>query len=271
VGFLKEQHKIEIQLNKKALDDAGVAADTPITRSLQGVTLRSALDLILRERSLTFVVQDEMLLITTPEDAETKLATVIYPVGDLVQYRDPSGGTMSDFDSLIELINSTIAPEAWSSVGGPGSVEAFPTNLSLVISQTQEVHRQVAGLLQTLRRAGGKELAKSEPPVRSRPQLPKQPGAPGMGMGGFGGMGGGGGGAFGGMTGSGRRQMGTSPGAPSAAPDESSDLLQGLEDANRRIRSKQAEKTKGRNVPSNGGMMGGMGGFGGGVGAGGAF
>ncbi len=62
------------------------------------------------------------------------------------------GGAMADFDSLIELITTTIAPTTWDEVGGPGSVAPFETNLSLVISQTQEVHEQIADLLEQLRR-----------------------------------------------------------------------------------------------------------------------
>jgi general secretion pathway protein D len=62
------------------------------------------------------------------------------------------GATMADFDTLIELVTSTIAPTTWDTVGGPGSIEGFPTNLSLVISQTQEVHEQIADLLDQLRR-----------------------------------------------------------------------------------------------------------------------
>ena len=44
-----------------------------------------------------------------------------------------------DYDSLIELIRSTVHPITWDEVGGPGSIAHFKTNLSLVISQTQEV------------------------------------------------------------------------------------------------------------------------------------
>jgi hypothetical protein len=36
------------------------------------------------------------------------------------------GGVIADFDSLINLITSTIAPETWDDVGGPGAVEPFP-------------------------------------------------------------------------------------------------------------------------------------------------
>ncbi len=62
------------------------------------------------------------------------------------------GGTMADFDTLIELITTTVAPETWEDVGGAGSIAPFPTNLSLVISQTQEVHDQIVDLLEQLRR-----------------------------------------------------------------------------------------------------------------------
>lgn len=62
------------------------------------------------------------------------------------------GGVMADFEPLIELIQTTIAPDTWDAVGGPGAVSEFQNNLSLVISQTQEVHEQIADLLDQLRR-----------------------------------------------------------------------------------------------------------------------
>src|SRR6185503_2508619 len=62
------------------------------------------------------------------------------------------GGVVADFDSLIDLITLTISPQSWDDVGGPGSVEGFDTNLSLVVSQTQDVHEQIADLLDQLRR-----------------------------------------------------------------------------------------------------------------------
>lgn len=62
------------------------------------------------------------------------------------------GAAMADFDSLIDLITSTIQPTTWDEVGGPGSIAPFETNLSLVVSQTQEVHEELADLLDQLRR-----------------------------------------------------------------------------------------------------------------------
>ena len=57
-----------------------------------------------------------------------------------------------DFESLIELVTSTIAPTTWDEVGGTASIAPFDGNLSLVISQTQEVHEQIVDLLDQIRR-----------------------------------------------------------------------------------------------------------------------
>ncbi len=62
------------------------------------------------------------------------------------------GGAQADFQSLINLITETIAPTTWATVGGPGTIREFATNLSLVISQTQDVHDKIADLLDQLRR-----------------------------------------------------------------------------------------------------------------------
>lgn len=58
----------------------------------------------------------------------------------------------ADFDSLIELIKKTVDPLTWDDNGGPGNIAPFETNLSLVVSQTQEVHEKIVELLEQLRR-----------------------------------------------------------------------------------------------------------------------
>jgi len=62
------------------------------------------------------------------------------------------GGSQADFQSLIDLIQNTVAPQTWNTVGGQGAIQPFPTNLSIVVSQTQEVHEEIADLLEQLRR-----------------------------------------------------------------------------------------------------------------------
>jgi hypothetical protein len=84
IQVLKDAHTIPIELDVKNLEGAGVNIDTPVTKNITGITLRSALRLLLNDLELTYVVRDEVLLITTPEEAESQLITKVYPVGDLV-------------------------------------------------------------------------------------------------------------------------------------------------------------------------------------------
>jgi general secretion pathway protein D len=70
-----------------------------------------------------------------------------------IPFGPPSvGGSQQNFGPLIDLIQSTVAAETWDTVGGQGAIRPFDTNLSLVVSQTQEVHDQIADLLEQLRR-----------------------------------------------------------------------------------------------------------------------
>jgi general secretion pathway protein D len=63
------------------------------------------------------------------------------------------GAANADFDSLIDLITSTVEYDTWMENGsGEGEIQPFPTNLSLVVSQTQNVHEQIVDLLEQLRR-----------------------------------------------------------------------------------------------------------------------
>ncbi len=84
VDYIKSKHDIEIQLDPKGLTDAAVDPSAPVTKSVKGISLRSALRLILEEFDLTYVVQDEVLKITSKEKADEILTTRVYPVADLV-------------------------------------------------------------------------------------------------------------------------------------------------------------------------------------------
>ena len=63
-----------------------------------------------------------------------------------------AGGVQADFNSLMNLITTTVQPDSWEELSGPGSVMPYRTTLSLVIRQTQAVHEEIADLLGQLRR-----------------------------------------------------------------------------------------------------------------------
>jgi hypothetical protein len=171
VDTLEDHHKIQILIDQRALDEIGIPSDTPITFSLTGVSLQSGLNLILRPLDLTWTIRDEVLLITTPEEAENMLVPKVYDVDDLVTCQDESGELWADYDSLIEVITTTIEFDTWSDVGGAGSITPAPFRGAkmLVIAQTYEVHQQIDQLLDQLRTIA-QEKGSDEPPTREKPE-----------------------------------------------------------------------------------------------------
>jgi hypothetical protein len=57
----------------------------------------------------------------------------------------------ADFDSLVELIKITVAPESWDYVGGPGSITPDEEKLTLAVRQTRRVHQRIGEMLADLR------------------------------------------------------------------------------------------------------------------------
>src|SRR5262249_32062689 len=149
VDYLKSLHKIDILLDNKALEDAGYGSDTPVTLKLENVKLVSALRWLLRDMDLTYLIKDEVLLVTTKDKADTELLTRTYPVSDLIDGNDGNA-----YDNLIEAITGTVKPTTWDEVGGPGSLIPVPKSKSLVISQTRDVHDEVLDLWGSLGAAG---------------------------------------------------------------------------------------------------------------------
>lgn len=93
VRYLKEFHEINIILDRATLIDEGIALDTPVSLDLAGVTFRSVLKLLLEPLQLTYVIEDEVMKITTITKADEALSVRVYPVADLViPIRLPRGG-----------------------------------------------------------------------------------------------------------------------------------------------------------------------------------
>ena len=126
-------------------------------------------DLLLKDLQLTWIIDHEVLLVTTPEEAENRLTTKVLDVADLVVCRDSKGKLWNDYDSLIDAIKSTVMPTTWDDVGGPGSVAPadFGTAKALIVHQTQRVHGAIADMLADLR-AVAKKTPDVGPPVRDK-------------------------------------------------------------------------------------------------------
>ena len=160
VDYLKDLHHIEIQIDTSALKEAGVDEWTQVTKNLKGISLRSALKLVLDEVQLKYVVHHGVLLITSTAKAESDefMQTRCYPVEDLVL---PEDDGCVNFTSLDELLTATVATKSWTDNGGTGTLFGFVAGNRplLVVSQSEEVHEQIENMLEKLRKAGGLKTA----------------------------------------------------------------------------------------------------------------
>jgi hypothetical protein len=172
VEALREASKINVVLDRRALEEIGIPADAGISFQISNVSLQSALNLMLGQLDLTWTIQDEVLLITTPEGAEERLITKVYDVADLVICRDASGELWADYDTLIHLIKWTIEPATWDHVGGAGTAEgaSFRGAETLTVSQTYQIHQKISQFLEDLRAVARKKGPDAEPPLRERPK-----------------------------------------------------------------------------------------------------
>ncbi len=95
IEFLKDYHQIPIWIDQTALNDEGIdPSTTQVTIELSGVSLRSGLRLLLEPQGLTYLIQDEVMKITTKAVADELLFTRVYPVADLTVMIIPKGGGM---------------------------------------------------------------------------------------------------------------------------------------------------------------------------------
>jgi hypothetical protein len=86
INAFKDATKLPIQADTRALEEAGIVLDTPITFSVKNLSAQSALNLMLANLDLTWTIHNGTVLITTQERAESPdyLITKVYAVQDLV-------------------------------------------------------------------------------------------------------------------------------------------------------------------------------------------
>ena len=171
VADLAKKAGVSITVDARALEDAGLDQDLPVTFAVSGKPLAVVLNRILEPNYLAWEVRDEGLLVTTQEQSEQSLTVAFYPVGHL------AGGDRS-VGSLAELVQSVVTTDTWDVVGGPAVCRAVDGDVPcLVILQNTAGHRAVHEMLES--------LPPSRQPGGFAPTLEGDPGTRGLGGAGF--------------------------------------------------------------------------------------
>ncbi len=171
-----DAYDITIIIDEQALTEEGVAVDQPINKILSGIKLESALKIMFEPLGLTYVVEDEVLKITTIIAADEKRKTRVYNTGYLRQVGvEP--------ESLSQTIQHIVEPNTWRRNSTPRQAMTGPAK-EIVVQNNQNpatgpkaqtdssVFHFQGAVLSTVQHGGnpgggGKPLAKTHEPKNS--------------------------------------------------------------------------------------------------------
>jgi type II secretory pathway component GspD/PulD (secretin) len=166
VAFLADAHGVPIVLDTSALERVGIGSDCPITLDLKSVSLRSGLELLLAPLDLTCVIRNEVLMITTPEEAAARPEVRVYDVRKLL-------GGKEDAAPIAELARAALCDAPPPPPAGARSLPPRrPPGGSQGLKGKSEASRSAEK-----RSAGGKAPAEGGRRQERRPEPPRQPAA----------------------------------------------------------------------------------------------
>ncbi|HSI33707.1 MAG TPA: hypothetical protein VK986_08975, partial [Tepidisphaeraceae bacterium] len=169
---------VNLVVEWRALEAAGINADAPVTVSVRDLPVRRVLRLILRDVgggniNLSYAADDGVLTVSTADALWRNTVTRVYDVRDLLVMDWPGdfrGAPLEAFgihqshppppepvatyqermDSIVRLIQESIDPTTWRNAGGSvGGIHSFGGRL--VITTTPDYHAEVEWLLGLLR------------------------------------------------------------------------------------------------------------------------
>lgn len=151
---LQQEYDLPILIDQRAFDNFGISPDVEVSVNLRNMSLRSALNLTLRQPALddlVYTIDNEVLMITTEEYANDRLVVAIYRVDHLVEGEAQwAQGQHTPYTPLVQVITSCVERDTWATNGsGAGQIHLMEPGI-LVVSQTKQVHSEVENLLDKL-------------------------------------------------------------------------------------------------------------------------
>lgn len=157
ITYLRSITGANIFVNWNVLQNAGISKLTPVSLTLQNVSARKTLSLILEEVSpqtpLVFYIHQNVLMITTRSDANRRLVTRVYPVGDLVM-TIPNFTNAPQFNLSSATQNSTSQVSSQGggglgNIGGGGSIFQQSSQQNANVTTTTDRARELVSLIES--------------------------------------------------------------------------------------------------------------------------
>jgi hypothetical protein len=137
--FLGDVHDINIIIDETGLTDEGISIDDTVDITLKDVSLKSGLNVLLKPAGLTYVVRNEVMMITTQSKADGTIDTQAYDVSANLQNREPQ--------QVSELVTQLLAPLATTETGGKSGPVVVPYEKRLLVTGTWSDHARIREIL----------------------------------------------------------------------------------------------------------------------------
>ena len=147
VQLISAMSALPVSFDPDAMEELGVSLHDPISIKVANTTAGKTLEEIAAKRSMTPVVENGQILLTSQAEHREGLRTMPLDVSDL------TGGDAQAAANLAALVQRLVVPESWQGSGGRGTVEVTPD--ALRITQTGHVHYQIIVFCEKLRVARG--------------------------------------------------------------------------------------------------------------------
>jgi hypothetical protein len=157
---------IPARIDREGLGTAGIDESVELDVPATG-NIADSLAEAFRERNLTFTFFNNYLVITTKEEADSHLLTVVYDVTGVAKYSE----------ALLDAIQTSIEPDSWEENGGVGTIERLTANgrTLMPISATYLMHREVEKFLADIvYMSGGEQIQAQLRDMKSTGRLGSQ-------------------------------------------------------------------------------------------------
>ncbi|MEA2709774.1 MAG: bla regulator protein blaR1 [Phycisphaerales bacterium] len=161
IDFLRDITGLNIFVNWRAVEAAGIERNAPVTVRLKNVPFEQALRYILRDAGgedvpLDYAVVDGIVNISTADSLAKDVTVRVYSIAKLLKNMpstapadSPEQASQKKAESLIKIICETVAADSWRDAGGTaGSIREI--NGRLVITQTDANHAAIVKLLEEI-------------------------------------------------------------------------------------------------------------------------
>ncbi len=126
-----------------------MGSETPVTRNLNGIPLKSALRLLLSEYDLDYVIRDDVLMITTNDVASNWLELEVYDVSDRVG----PGVNAQEVAATLSMLHQPVVQGMGGGMVMPSDlkIRIVPFHNLLIVYAPQHEHEKIEDLFSQIK------------------------------------------------------------------------------------------------------------------------